>query len=541
MPLNSRNLRPGERVRTGRLQFISGVLTLVILSAFPHSSVRAQQTPGGVPTTTPIKYVVVIFQENISFDHYFATYPNAANPPNEPAFHARSDTPTGINNLARNGLLTQNPNSTPPFRLDRTQAVTCDQNHAYSAEQKAFDGGLMDKFPESVGYPQPANPPRPATCPEYGHGSGVVMGYYDGNTVTALWNYAQHFALSDNSFGSTFGPSTPGVLNLIAGDTSKARLISGDAHGIIANAAMSGALIGDGRPAGDDCNPQGAPQVEIDGRNVGDLLNAKNVTWGWFQAGFRRTSVMPGGKAVCGATSTGLPGLSFDYVAHHEGFQYFQTTQNLNHVPPSDAKQIGQPGDAANHQYDMEDFWTAIGEGKLPAVTFLKAKALQDGHAGYSDPLDEQFFLADTINRLERTPEWNNMAIIIAYDDSDGWYDHAMDPVVNQSSSSDDFLNGPGACGKGSAGGNITPGRCGYGPRLPLLVISPFAKQNFVDHTLTDQSSVLRFIEDNWNLGRIGGDSFDAKAGTLDNMFNFKTAAKVSKVFLDPSTGEVLP
>jgi phospholipase C len=517
------------------------ILAAMVLAAVPSTSLLAQQNPGNSSTKTPIKYVVVIFQENISFDHYFATYPNAANPPNEPVFHAKGDTPH-VNNLLSAGLLTQNPNSTPPFRLDRTQAVTCDQNHAYSAEQKAFDGGLMDKFPEYVGYPQPTNPPKPAICPEYGHGSGIVMGYYDGNTVTAFWNYAQHFAMSDNSFGSTFGPSTPGVLNLIAGNTSNATLVVGDAKGIIANAAPKGALIGDARPAGDDCNPPGSTVVTMSGKNVGDLLNSKNITWGWFQGGFRRTSLTPTGAAICGAASTGLPrSSSIDYIPHHEGFQYFQSTQNLNHVPPSDAKLIGQSADAANHQYDLEDFWTVVAEDKLPAVSFLKAKALQDGHAGYSDPLDEQNFVADAINRLERTPEWNDMAIIIAYDDSDGWYDHAMDPVVNQSNAADDFLSGPGACGKAPSGGNITAGRCGYGPRLPLLVISPHAKQNYVDHTLTDQSSVLRFIEDNWDLGRIGGDSFDAKAGTLDGMFDFKGKEKAPKLFLDPSTGETLP
>jgi phospholipase C len=277
------------------------------------------------------------------------------------------------------------------------------------------------------------------------------------------------------------------------------------------------------------------------GKNVGDLLNAKGLTWGWFQAGFRPTGVKPDATAVCGATSTGLPGAIGDYIPHHEGFQYFQSTQNLHHVPPSDAGQIGKSGDGANHQYDIDDFWIALAENRLPAVSFLKAKALQDGHAGYSDPLDEQMFLADTINRLQQSQDWNDMAIIIAYDDSDGWYDHAMDPVVNQSKAADDFLSGPGQCGKQLTDANVTVGRCGLGPRMPLLVISPYSKENYVDHTLTDQSSVLRFIEDNWSLGRIGGDSFDVRSGVIDGMFDFKRSKKAPKLFLDPSTGEPLP
>src|SRR6266446_8646233 len=89
-------------------------------------------------TATPIKHVVVIFQENVSFDHYFATYPHAANPTGEPAFHARHDTPR-VNNLLAGGLLDENPNSAQPFRLDLTQAVTCDQDHDYGDEQKAHN------------------------------------------------------------------------------------------------------------------------------------------------------------------------------------------------------------------------------------------------------------------------------------------------------------------------------------------------------------------------------------------------------------------
>src|SRR6201991_808391 len=99
-------------------------------------------------TTTPIKHVVVIFGENISFDHYFGTYPYATNPKGEPAFHKADDTPRA-DNLLSAGLLDQNPNSTQPFRMDTgALSVTCDQNHSYTPEQKAADKGLMDKFPE---------------------------------------------------------------------------------------------------------------------------------------------------------------------------------------------------------------------------------------------------------------------------------------------------------------------------------------------------------------------------------------------------------
>jgi phospholipase C len=483
-------------------------------------------------TTTPIQHVVVIFQENVSFDHYFATYPVALNSnPAEPVFTAAPNTPS-VNGL-NTPLLTANPNSAAPFRLTRAQAVTCDQDHNYGDEQKAFDGGLMDKFVQAVGSSS-------ASCDIGGYGNTIVMSYYDGNTVTAIWNYAQNYAMSDNSYGTTFGPSTPGVLNLIAGNTAGATVTAGSASG---NVSSAGTVIGDPRPdpSLDDCTL--APPrtyISMSGKNVGDLLNAKNITWGFFQGGFRPTSIN-NGVAVCGAHHTGLAGddaktTSGDYIPHHQGFQYYKQTSNQHHLPPSSTAMIGQT-DQANHQYDLADFFTALAAGNMPAVTYLKAAAYQDGHAGYSDPIDEQTFLANTINTIMKSPFWNSTAIIISYDDSDGFYDHVMGPIVSPSAVSDDQLDGPGVCGTGANA--ATQGRCGYGPRLPLLVISPYAKANYVDHTTTDQSSILRFIEDNWGLGRLGNGSSDAWAGSLNGMFNFTNGGSNPAVLLDPNTGLV--
>jgi len=141
--------------------------------------------------------------------------------------------------------------------------------------------------------------------------------------------------------------------------------------------------------------------------------------------------------------------------------------------------------------------------------------------------------------------EWDETAVVILWDDSDGWYDHQMSPIVNPSAvntgvvNDSDELNGTGVCGHGSPMASIE-GRCGYGPRIPLVVISPFARENFVDHTLVDQSSVLRFIEDNWGTGQIGGGSYDQIAGSLLNMFDFKRVRDDDggRLILDPSTGQ---
>jgi phospholipase C len=499
---------------------LTGLLTM--LAGLPAIA----QLP--VVTSTPIQHVVVIFQENVSFDHYFATYPTALNTTQgEPGFVAAANTPT-VNGLT-GALLTRNQNAAQPFRLSRSLAVICDQDHNYGDEQKAFNSGLMNKFVESVGVSS-------ATCDVNGYGKNIVMSYYDGNTVTAVWNYAQNFAMSDNSFGTTFGPSTPGALNLTAGQTHGATVTAGSPAGVVS----AGSVIGDGRPslALDDCTIASKTLITMSGKNVGDLLNAKGLTWGWFQGGFKPSSRNADGTAVCATAHNNISGASAgtDYIPHHEPFQYYPQTANPHHMPPTSVQKIGQT-DQANHQYDTSDFFAALSAGVLPAVSYLKAPAYQDGHAGYSDPLDEQTFLVGTINSLEQSPFWSSTAIIIAYDDSDGFYDHVIGPIINLSATPDDNLTGAGACGDGT--GAAYQGRCGYGPRLPLLVISPYAKVNYVDHTVTDQSSILKFIEDNWNLGRLGDNSTDALAGSLLGMFNF-TGSSAKAVYLDPTMGTVV-
>jgi phospholipase C len=201
---------------------------------------------------------------------------------------------------------------------------------------------------------------------------------------------------------------------------------------------------------------------------------------------------------------------------------------------------------------DFDALVAAINHGfvspdRLPAVSFLKAPGYQDGHPSYSDPIDEQQFVTTEINALEHTPDWSSTAVVIAYDDSDGWYDHVYSGVHNPSDTSSvatppgpqDFLTSTGVCGNATdiplAGEN---GRCGYGPRLPLLVISPWAKQNFVDHNVTDLSSILRFVEDNWQVPRING-SFDAMAGSLGNLLAFhQQQPTAGALYLDPTTGQ---
>jgi phospholipase C len=600
---------------------------------------------------TPIKHLVVIFQENVSFDHYFGTYPNAANTdgqtftasPHTPATDGlppatSSSLPPSLRHSAN--LLTDNPNTANPQRLDSSPTglagspggqLTCDQDHNYSDEQQAFNGGAMDHFVQSVGNGGGTSP-FGTPCQ-----AAQVMDYYDGNTVTGLWNYAQAFAMGDDWFETTFGPSSPGAFSLASGNTGRVDTThEADNPSISAPTSPNGDLTPDGlggfsltndaQPYWDDCSTRDA--VAMSGENIGDKLNAAGLSWGWFEGGFRPSTSFS--AALAGTGNTGQPRSTFipdefssyfsdpshrpvhssnqnlcskvhaigialggsgqwgykdDYIPRHEPFQYYASTANPHHltVPRDGAgedtlaglEEIGTDTQSytggvpqfntPNHRYDTSDFdqlMSAITDGELPpsalpAVSFLKAPGYQDGHGAYSDPADEQQFVVRELNALQRSPDWRSTAVIIAYDDSDGWYDHAYDGVRNPSLSPADNLtnttsSGPtsGQCGPAPQTGPPlagVQGRCGFGPRLPLLVISPFARHNYVDHDVSDQSSVLNLIEYNWGLPAIAGSADDQLlAGTdqaervkfdLAGLFRFH-GARSAKLLLNPATGQ---
>ncbi len=523
-------------------------------------------------TTTPIKYLVVLFPENSSFDRYFGVYPKAANPEGSPPFHARPGTPS-VNGLTST-LLEHNPNlanpvidgapaGSNPFRIGRLDSYTCDMNHDYTPELEARNQGLMNQYVQfgdkKGGQLQ--------FCHENAAGQlDTDLGYFDGNTVTALWHYAQHFAIADNFFATAAGKLTRGHVNLVAGDLTGVVCavaddvyIGGDPAGYPAcegpassattpppSSGVTATLVSDLDGFWDVCS-DGAKTVAFVGRNIGDLLNDAEIPWGWFQGGF--TVDAKGActsshykEAYCAAIDPSLQAtcelqLLADYVPHHNPFQMFQSTANPQHLPPTSVKMVGLD-DQANHLYDLSWFWQAARNGNLPAVSFLKPANYQDGHPGQSDPLDEQVFIVDALNQLQRLPEWRQMAVIIAWDDSDGWYDHVMPPIVNRSATAFDT----GSAGQMLCGG-VTDGdgaRCSYGPRLPFVLVSPWAKENHVSSALMDQSSILRFIEDNWLQGeRISATSFDNIAGPIADLFDFERRDRdMRRLFVDPGTGE---
>ncbi|MET8952985.1 phospholipase C [Streptomyces sp. NPDC004393] len=529
----------GRRATTRSIGALAGAAALTLLGA--HAPAWAAAPDGGwgsSSTATPIKHVVVLFDENVSFDHYFATYPKAANSDGT-KFTASKNTPKDVDNLRTAGLLTKNPNQYAPKRLTPSQAMTCDQNHAYGPEQYAYNGGRNDQFVQNT---------DSGKCSGTLFGEpGLVMDYYDGNTVTGLWNYAQHYSMNDRSYSSVYGPSTPGALNLISGQThgvvsmdpasgteNPKQTATPDSYTVQSPDAKGvGTVVNDPDPAYDDCAGKDHTSknalASMQGRNIGDVLNSKKITWGWFQGGFRPSTAWDGKQgdyAKCDTTHTNVGGAAaVDYSPHHSPFQYYKSTSNPHHLPPKNVDEIGHNGQA-NHNYDLTDFDAALKAGKLPAVSFVKAPEYQDGHAAYSDPIDEQHFLVQQINALQKSPQWKSTAVVIAYDDSDGWYDHAYAKPRNGSKDTSTGSNGKAtdspACQAGPAAAGGYADRCGPGTRQPLLVVSPYSKVNKIDHTRTDQSSIIRFIEDNWHTGRVGDHSFDAAAGSLAGMFDFR-------------------
>jgi phospholipase C len=545
---------------------VGTALTVSSVSLASSSTVKpanAVPVPATVPaseyitshTATPIKHLVVIFGENESFDHYFGTYPFAANTDGSP-FHAKPGTPT-VNGLykkiTKNGpvgpLLTSNPNEYNPQRLTHSEALTCDQNHGYAPEEAAYDNGKADMFVQDTESSSTCNAGQSSEFSQ----PGLVMDYYDGNTVTGLWNYAQNYAMSDNNYDTNFGPSTPGALNVISGDDGGGYAVNpatgakvsdpGSVGSVDANGV--GTIYGDLDPAYDDCSDSshtsGSPVGVMTGENIGDLLNQRHVTWGWFQGGFAPTGTNAAGYAVCGSEHENIGGAEVaDYSPHHNPFEYYASTANPQHLPPSSEAAIGRT-DQANHEYDLSDFYETLKDGNMPSVSYLKAAEYQDAHPGYSDPIDEQNFVVNTVNQIMKSKYWDSTAIVITYDDSDGWYDHVAPPIVN---GSNDSTLDAAICDTTPVRVGNRQDRCGYGPRLPLIVISPYTRSDYVSSNLTDQSSVVKFIEQNWlNNERIPGASFDKIAGSLDakgGVLDFSTRPDFRPLILDPTTGEVV-
>ncbi|MGP8025424.1 MAG: alkaline phosphatase family protein [Acidocella sp.] len=467
-----------------------------------------------------VKYVFVLFQENRSFDSYFGTFPGANGFYSQPASQTPGFYQPIMNVDGSMGVIS-------PFRIgpDQYAADTDDVDHAHinMAEKMDVVSGkaLMDRFAleEEKKYITPGDKTPSLIAKQFGE---LTMAYEDCDTIPYLWNYADRFILFDNFFQHTIGPSTPNAIAMIAGETGETQWVKHPDEAVGAKGLPKGVgepVVGDADPlwgTGENGDASGQPQNPMDSakRPVVPALNqtyaslpltmngvkVKAVTakdeqaadladvqqdipaiaaskaaplpWGWYEEGYDHE---PSDK---GATASHA-----GYIGHHNGPQYFGYVSNN----PDETK----------HLHGLGDFFADIGAGKLSPTggiyyvrggfqniaglnPALKDPAVQhnfqgdDDHPGYSDAAISEALVAREVNAIAQSKYWAQSAIIITYDESEGDYDHVPPTFVEY-----DPQGLP----------------LSRGPRIPLIVISPYARAHMVSHESGDHASVIKFIE----------------------------------------------
>jgi phospholipase C len=438
---------------------------------------------------TMIQHTIIVYQENISFDHYFGTFG-----------HGSAGIPAGVQ-LFHTTPIGAQLGPYAPVRLDgRTQAATCDVDHEYWAMVLMAHGGAMDRYLQGGNNLTEPNPSTPSTCPSFEAnpaGSALALAYYAGTSGDAsaplqnYWRLASQYTLADNFFSGMYGPSTPNAEWLVAATAN---------------------TVFDPNPAGDVCNDYGGPFMpQRDIPNLGKAASANGVSWAWFQGGF----------GSCG------PAAGAGYSAHHNPFQYFTSTADPTHAWAWNPRMnLPQPD---RHQRDLQVFYAALSGSpiggvvpRLPQISWVKATKPMDGHPGYSSPVADDAFVGDLVNRVQTSKYWRHAAIFVTFDETGGWWDHVAPPVP-QDPHFAPLVNGyPNISGCQYAGMGDACGEAGLGPRLPLLVISPFAKRHAVDHDLMDTSSLAKWVEWNYHLPPLGvWGNRDVNAGDLRGAFDF--------------------
>ena len=448
---------------------LAGAAILACLLAAPAIAETAPRTPPR--GLSRIEHIVVIYLENHSFDNLFGTFPGAEGLAKadgralqvDREGHPYKVLPPVVDAVANPPRVdprfpTDLPNR--PFPIDKympPDMKTPDLVHRYYQQLAQIDGGRMDGFVA------------------YTNAGGLVMGYQDGSKL-ALWQYARQYTLADHFFHAAIGGSFLNHFWTICActprydDAPESVRVQLDAKGnLVKDAAVS--------PDGFAVNtiytvytphPANTPKPELlppqTMRTIGDALSEKGVSWAWYSGGWN--------DAVAGK-----PDRRFQY--HHQVFAYFERYGD---------------GTAARREHlkDETDLMAALDGGTLPAVVFWKPIGEFNEHPGYADTLSGDRHIADVIEKIRRGPLWRSTAIIVTYDENGGFWDHVPPP-------------------KGD--------RWGPGVRVPTVIISPFAKRHFVDHTRYDTTSILKLIETRFGLAPLG--ERDAKAHDLLNAFNF--------------------
>jgi len=425
--------------------------------ALPCAALLTACGPAGIDR---INHVVVIYLENRSFDNIYGSFNGAE------GLSAASTAPlqvdangTAYSTLPATGdarFPTNLPNA--PFDIGLyipPDQPTADLVHRWYQEQQQIDGGKMDKFAA------------------VSNAKALSMGYYQtsGLPLAAL---AEQYTLCDRFFHGAFGGSFLNHIYLISAAAPTfpaapaAMKSTEDAYG---NMVTDGAVT----PAGYVVNTsftvntphpsttavdQLIPNQTFD--TIGDRLSAAKLDWAWYSGGWN--------DALAGA-----PDSRFQF--HHQPFAYF-----ANYADGTAAK--------AEHLKDETDFISAAKAGALPAVSFVKPIGANNEHPGYTDLITGENYTMGLIDEVRNGPNWKDTAIIVTYDENGGFWDHVSPPATDS---------------------------WGPGTRVPALVISPFAKKGFVDHTSYDTSAILALIEHRWGLDPLG--TRDAAAADLSAAF----------------------
>ncbi len=457
-------------------RLLHGVMALAItctLAVFTQVPATAQTGK------TPLKHIIVVFLENWSFDSLYGLFPganglaNAANaaPQVDKSGKAYDTLPAPLNSnqkdtngksIPDNRFPANLPNK--PFEIDKyvpTSDMTGDLLVSFYPEQYQIDGGKMDKFVA------------------WGNSAGLVMGYYD-TTKLPLYNYAKQYTLGDNFFHAAFGGSFLNAFWLVCACTPTFPNAPAD---MVAQFDSSGMLTKDGPVTSDghvvntafsSFTPHPAtvkpdhlmpPQTMP---TIGDRLSEKGISWAWYSGGWN--------DAVAGKAEK-----LFQF--HHQPLAYFK-----NYGDGADAR--------AQHLKDETDFYTALSNGSLPAVSFVKPVGENNEHPGYATLDTGEKWTANLIDQVQKSQDWQDTAIIVTYDENGGFWDHVAPPVGD---------------------------KWGPGTRVPLLVISPYAKKGYIDHTQMDTTSILALIEYQYDLKPLT--DRDAKASNMLSAFDFSQAS----------------
>jgi phospholipase C len=456
-------------VRTLRMALPLSMLAvaLVALSVIP--------TAGAAGSVDKINHIIVIYQENWSFDSLYGQFPGANGIANAGDALKQVDKegqpiatlPQPIDtNKKPPAPDPRFPANMPVQPFDIGQYVPPDQKigdlvHRFYQEQYQIDGGKMDKFVA------------------WSDNGGLVLGYYDGTDMPE-GKLAQQYTMADNFFHAAYGGSFLNHFWLICGCSPRwpnapaNRVAQLDTNGVM---VKDGSVTPDGyaintsysinspHPANITDTAQLVPQQTM--LTIGDRMDEKGISWGWFAGGWN--------DALAGHSD---PLFQF----HHQPFAYFANYAD------------GTPGRAA-HLHDEQDFLNALTNNSLPAVAFIKPLGTNNEHPGYATLLQGQQHAADLVQAVQKSPYWADTAIIITYDENGGFWDHVAPPKLDQ---------------------------WGAGTRVPAIIISPYAKKHFVDHTQYDTTAIMKLIETRWGLAPLN--TRDAAAGDLRNAFDFDQA-----------------